>query len=147
MNTIYSRPQFALTQRVLSVLASVACALAIWLASAPIAVAAPDPPPPTNASNSAVCEAIGSGQDCNENAHGSADVNGVIKLIINLLSTLIGVVAVIMIIVASFKFVTSSGDSGKVSSAKSTLIYALIGLVLVALAQIIVRFVLGRVTK
>jgi DNA invertase Pin-like site-specific DNA recombinase len=72
------------------------------------------------------------------------DVNKVIKTVINVFSTVIGVVAVIMIMVAGFKYVTSSGDSSKTASAKNTLIYALIGLLIVVLAQTIVKTVLSK---
>ena len=50
---------------------------------------------------------------------------------------IVGVVAIIMIIVGGFRYITSGGDSSKVGSAKNTIIYAIIGLILVALAQII----------
>jgi hypothetical protein len=60
---------------------------------------------------------------------------------------LVGVVAVIMFIVGGFRYITSAGDSSKVSSAKNTLVYAIIGLVVVALAQAIVLFVLNKVAK
>jgi hypothetical protein len=47
-------------------------------------------------------------------------------------------------IYGGFKYITSSGDSGNVTAAKNTIMYALIGLIIVALAQIIVRFVLAK---
>jgi hypothetical protein len=47
-----------------------------------------------------------------------------------------------MIIIAGFKYITSGGDTNKVASAKSTLTYAIIGIVVVALAQLIVHFVI-----
>jgi hypothetical protein len=47
-------------------------------------------------------------------------------------------------IYGGFKYITSGGDSGNVTAAKNTIMYALIGLVVVALAQLIVRFVLGK---
>lgn len=78
-------------------------------------------------------------------AEGTDTVNGVITTIIDIFSVVVGVVAVIMIIVAGFKYITSGGDSSKVSSAKTTLIYALVGLVIVALAQFIANFVLTNV--
>lgn len=56
-----------------------------------------------------------------------------------------GVVSVIMIIIGGLKYITSAGDSGNVSGAKNTILYAIIGLVIVALSQIIVRFVLAKV--
>jgi beta-lactamase regulating signal transducer with metallopeptidase domain len=74
----------------------------------------------------------------------SPSINSVIGTVINVLSAVVGVIAVIMIIVAGFKYVTSGGDSNSVSSAKSTLVYAVVGLIIVGLAQTIVRFVLDK---
>src|SRR5437773_9285018 len=59
----------------------------------------------------------------------SDKINDIVKLVINLFSILVGVVAVIMIIVGGLKYITSSGDSGNVTSAKNTILYAVIGLV------------------
>jgi hypothetical protein len=55
-------------------------------------------------------------------------------------------VAVVMIIIGGLKYITSGGDSGNVTGAKNTILYAIIGLVIVALAQFIVRFVLSKTT-
>lgn len=74
---------------------------------------------------------------------GSTGLNNVIRAIVNILSFVVGIVSVIMIIIGGIKFVTSGGDSNAVSSAKSTIIYALIGLVIVVLAQTIVHIVLN----
>ena len=63
--------------------------------------------------------------------------------IISVFSILVGVVAVIMVIFGGFKYITSGGDSNSVSGAKNTLIYAIVGLIIVALAQFIVHFVLN----
>jgi hypothetical protein len=52
-----------------------------------------------------------------------------------------------MIIWGGLRYITSGGDSAKITSAKNTIIYALIGLVVVALAQFIVKFVLAKVTQ
>lgn len=76
----------------------------------------------------------------------SEKVNRMIRLIINIFSLIVGVIAVIMIIIGGLKYITSGGDSGNVTGAKNTILYAIIGLVIVALAQIIVRFVLTKVT-
>jgi len=73
-----------------------------------------------------------------------ATINCKISSIINVLSSLVGVAAIIMVIVGGFRYITSAGDSNRVSSAKSTILYALIGLVIAALAQVIVRFVLKK---
>jgi len=71
-------------------------------------------------------------------------LNTIIKTVINVFSIVVGVVAVIMIIVGGLKYITSGGDSGNITSAKNTILYAIVGLIVVALAQIIVRFVLER---
>ena len=75
---------------------------------------------------------------------GSTDLGQTAKNAITVLSIIVGIAAVIMIIIGGFKYVTSGGDSTKISSAKSTIFYALIGLVVVALAQVIVRLVLTK---
>lgn len=72
-------------------------------------------------------------------------IGGILTTIINIFSLIVGFVSVIMIIVGGLKYITSSGDSGNISSAKNTIIYALVGLAIVALAQFIVRFVLAKV--
>lgn len=74
-------------------------------------------------------------------------LNSVIRTIIDLFSVIVGIVAVVMIIVGGVKYITSGGASDKVTSAKSTILYAVIGLIVVALAQIIVRFVLSKASK
>jgi cytochrome bd-type quinol oxidase subunit 2 len=86
----------------------------------------------------------GSGATCDDVADASGKVNGLITLIINIFSLVVGVVSVIMIIIGGLKYITSSGDSNNITSAKNTILYAIIGLVVVALAQFIVKFVLAK---
>lgn len=69
-------------------------------------------------------------------------VTGIVKVIINVLLYFIGALSVIMIIFGGFKYVTSAGDSNGVSSAKSTIMYAVIGLIVSVLAFTLVNFVL-----
>ncbi len=76
---------------------------------------------------------------------GTDRVNKIVTTVVNIFSIVVGIVAVIMIIVGGFKYITSGGDSNSITSAKNTIIYALIGLVIVALAQFIVQFVLNKV--
>jgi magnesium-transporting ATPase (P-type) len=73
--------------------------------------------------------------------------NSILTKIINIFSVIVGVIAVVMIIVGGLKYITSGGDSTKVGGAKNTILYALIGLVIVALAQVIVKFVLNKATS
>jgi hypothetical protein len=83
--------------------------------------------------------------NCGPKDEAENKVNKIIKQVINIISVIVGVVAVIMIIIGGFRYITSGGDSGAVGNAKNTIIYALVGLVIVFFAQIIVRFVLGRI--
>ena len=85
--------------------------------------------------------------NCDTDNTATDKVNGTITTVINVFSTLVGVIAVIMIIYGGMRYITSGGDSGKITLAKNTIIYALIGLVVVALAQFIVKFVLNKVTS
>lgn len=62
----------------------------------------------------------------------------------SLVALFVGITSVIMIIIGGIKFVTSSGDSSGVSSARNTVLYALIGLVIAAAAQSIVVFVINK---
>ena len=56
-------------------------------------------------------------------------------------------VAVILIIVAGYMFITSSGDADKVEKAGKTLSGAIVGLVIVFIARILVEFILKAVVK
>jgi len=95
------------------------------------------------------CSAVGasSGGECDQKKldESSNSLTRILNRIIDILSIIVGIISVIMIIVAGFRFITSGGDSGQISSAKNTLIYAIVGLIIVALAQIIVKFVLSKV--
>lgn len=97
---------------------------------------------------SEICSGVGAatgGAGCATPKDG-VTVDSLIKTIVNVLSWVVGVVAVIMIVYAGFQYVSSGGDSGKITNAKNTLIYAIIGLVVVAFSQAIVVFVLTKAT-
>lgn len=74
----------------------------------------------------------------------STKIDGIVKLAINVFSLVVGIIAVVMIIIGGLKYITSGGDSGNITGAKNTIIYAIVGLVVVALAQFIVHFVLTK---
>lgn len=58
----------------------------------------------------------------------------VVQNVINALIVIAGIVAVFMIVWAGYKFVMSEGDSEKISSARKTLIYAIVGLIFIFLS-------------
>ena len=85
--------------------------------------------------------------ECNTATSDATDkINNIIHSIVNILSVIVGVVAVIMIIIGGFRYVTSAGNPESTKGARNTIVYAIIGLVIVALAQIIVHFVLNSVS-
>jgi uncharacterized membrane protein len=101
--------------------------------------------PSDEANKKAVCEGVAlTGGSCDEDPDGST-VQGTITTVINVLSFVIGVVAVIMVIIGGLKYITSTGDSNSINGAKNTILYAIIGLVIVAVAQVIVQFVITQV--
>ena len=77
------------------------------------------------------------------NPGAETDLNGLIATIINMVFGVIGIIAVIMIIIGGVNYTMSQGDSTKVQKAKNTILYGIIGLVVVLLAFAIVNFVLG----
>ncbi len=58
-----------------------------------------------------------------------------------------GVVAAIFLVIGGWGYITSSGDSGKLQKAKTTIMYALIGLVIVALAEVLTAFIANLVRE
>lgn len=71
-------------------------------------------------------------------------IKSVLVTALNLLSFIAGVIAVIMLVIAGLKYITSQGSAEATKGAQNTIIYAIVGLAVVAVAQTIVRFVLGR---
>ena len=65
--------------------------------------------------------------------------------IINAIIGVLGIVAVIVIIIGGISYMTSAGDAGKVKKAKDTILYGVIGLVIVVLAFAIVNFVISNI--
>jgi hypothetical protein len=85
-----------------------------------------------------------SSEVCKGAAKQQNSLYALIKNIINLLLTIVGIVAVIMIIVGGIRYSTSGGSSSEIDTAKNTIIYAVVGLVIAIMAFSIVNFVLSR---
>lgn len=107
---------------------------------APVTVYAAD-----EASSNEACEALRAvGKDCNPSGTAARDTLGsVVGRAVRILVFVVGVASILMIINGGFKYITSAGDSTKTANAKNTIMYALIGLVLAALAQVVVNIVVG----
>lgn len=68
---------------------------------------------------------------------------GAFTLVTNVLLFIIGAVSVIMLIIGGIRYTVSGGDSGAVTSAKNTILYAIVGIVVALLAYALVNFVVG----
>ena len=67
---------------------------------------------------------------------------GVFKQVTNTVLYIVDIVAVIMLIIGGIRYVISGGDSKKVTDAKNTVLYAIIGLVICFFSYAIVNFVI-----
>ena len=74
-----------------------------------------------------------------------ATIQPLFKNLVDAVLLILGAVSVIMIIVGGFQYVTSAGDSSKVKAAKSTIMYAVIGVAVALLSYAIVDFVFGKI--
>jgi len=71
----------------------------------------------------------------------NADLNKTIQTIINVMLYLVGILSVVMIIYSGIRYIISRGNTQEVETAKNTLMYSIIGLVVAILAFVIVQFV------
>ena len=71
--------------------------------------------------------------------------DGIVTTIINILLFIIGIIAVVMLIIGGIRYAVSGGDSGAVTSAKNTILYAIVGLVIAVFAYAIVNWVLDEI--
>lgn len=94
------------------------------------------------ASNATVCKDRKVGND-----NPISGPNGVLMSIVNLLTIVVGIAAVIMIILGGLKFITSGSNPEEVKTARERIIYAIVALIIAALAQVIVRVILSTVVN
>jgi hypothetical protein len=86
------------------------------------------------------------GADAAKGVDQAADLfgtGGIFTTITNVLLFLIGAISVIMIVIGGLRYVISGGDASKVSGAKNTILYAIVGLIVALLAFAIINFVIG----
>jgi len=104
---------------------------------------------PFDQAKSQACQGLEFGEnttgECDEEGAGQK-IDNTLTAVINIASLVVGTVSVIMVIVGGLKYVSSQGDSAGTASAKNTVLYAIVGLVIVALSQVMVRFVINKST-
>ncbi len=86
-----------------------------------------------------------SGKVCLDSLPQTTASPNVIQNVVQIVITILGAVALLMITIAGFQYVLSRGDPQKVAQAKNAIIFAVIGLLVAIFAQIIVSFVVRAV--
>ena len=84
------------------------------------------------------------GNNVPENLTGTG---GVFTTVVNIALFIIGALSVIMLIYGGIRYTVSGGDSGSVTAAKNTILYAIIGIVVAIFAYALVNFVIVELTK
>ena len=82
-----------------------------------------------------------------DGGHNAGSLKDVVIKVINGILGVVGLVAVVMVILGGISYMTSAGDASKVKKGKDTILYGLIGLVIVGLAFAIVNFVITNVIQ
>ncbi|HSX41094.1 MAG TPA: pilin [Candidatus Saccharimonadales bacterium] len=99
------------------------------------------PLPVLAAPTSAQCQGANAvGATCNGDA-----LTGALGNVIDAIFFIAGTVAVIVLIIGGVGYMASTGDPTRITKAKNTILYAIVGLIVVILARAIVAFVVGKV--
>ena len=72
--------------------------------------------------------------------------DSIFTTVVNVLLFVIGAISVIMLIIGGIRYTISAGDSGNVTAAKNTIMYAIIGLIIAFLAFAVVNWVLAKLS-
>jgi hypothetical protein len=99
----------------------------------------------TTAADKAKCGMNDTGQRQTDASGQEVKLENTVTNIINGVLYVIGILAVVMVIIGGVKYTTSGGDQAAVTSAKNTILYGIIGLVIAILAYAIVNFVISKI--
>lgn len=89
---------------------------------------------------------IATGAVCGQGSGTSGQLfgpGGLFTIIVNVALFIIGAICVLMLIYGGIKYTTSAGDEKAVTSAKNTILYAVVGIVIAILAYALVNFVIS----
>lgn len=88
---------------------------------------------------------IQSGADCAQGNGQQSNLfegeDSIFKKVTNVLLFLVGAISVIMLIIGGIRYVISGGDQAQVTSAKNTILYAIVGIIIAFLAYAAVNFI------
>ena len=82
-----------------------------------------------------------------EKTEGEKSLMSNVNMLINVFTSVMGFLAVAMIIYGGFMLLTAQGDPARIKRGKDVVLYSVIGLILVMLAYAIVNFVMTNVTN
>lgn len=82
---------------------------------------------------------------CQQQKGSGAGVNSLLENIVSILMFILGAISVIMIVIGGIRYTTSGGDASQIKSAKDTILYSVVGLVVAIFAYAIVKFVLNNI--
>jgi len=71
--------------------------------------------------------------------------DGIFTQITNTILYAVGIISILMLIYGGLRYVISGGDSKKVTDAKNTILYAIIGLIVAILSFAIVNFIINAI--
>lgn len=74
---------------------------------------------------------------------GGSDLVGAIIFIINWLLVLAALAALVFLIIGGVQYIISRGEEDAAATAKNTILYAIIGLIIIGLAAVVVNFIVG----
>ena len=86
-----------------------------------------------------VCKTVKNGQTATD------PIIQILKVAIDIMSLLVGIAAVVGILVSGLRMILANGDSNAISTARSSLLYSLVGVGITVVAQGIVVFVLDKI--
>ncbi len=93
-------------------------------------------------------EPVSALSECNvEKTEGEKSLMSNVNMLINVFTSVMGFLAVAMIIYGGFMLLTAQGDPARIKRGKDVVLYSVIGLILVMLAYAIVNFVMTNVTN
>lgn len=101
----------------------------------------------STAASEAICEGANDGTgdpSCSGDTAGNT-VSGIVRAAIRIFQGIIGIISLFVMLTGGLNYITSGGDSAKTKSARERIMYAVIGLVVVGIAEILVQFALNRV--
>jgi hypothetical protein len=126
----------------LTILTSLALVTSLSLATTPALAINVFKPCSTDTSSNTpdVCQAV-----TQQKGSGNPVIH-LITTVITVLSIITGAAAILIIVISGLRIVVANGDSKAMSEARTGIIGALVGLAIVALAQVIVAFVLDKIS-